>query len=236
MPQDVGNGDYSLIYMSPEMFASPAFSDAFKANKFFRRLKRVVIDEVHSVISWDTPFRPGYTMLEHLQSRSPNLSLLFTSATLTPMDIAKVIENFRLPLDSLTVFRRSNERPLMNYIVREVEYPTNTYKDLAFLLGSDRTYATPPPPFRIFTNSQVEAMKTIEALRNMLPEEHRSKLRWVSAATSEPYREWLVKAVVDGLVWGFASTDMVTMVRLIFTSLFYCFCDVESPDLVSLRA
>ena len=216
--------------MSPEMLTSPAFTDVFKSSKFFSRLKRVVIDEAHVVVSWGNTFRPAYTMLEHLRYKAPNLSLFLTSATLTPVDIEKLIELFRLPSDSLTVYRRSNERPLMKLVVREVQHAMASCKDLSFLLGDDPTYAKPPPTFCIFTNSKLEAMRVIEALRSMLPEEHRHKLRWVTAATDDSYRDWLVKAVTDGTVWGFAATEIATMVCIDTHSSFCPFHHAWYPD------
>jgi hypothetical protein len=93
-----------------------------------------------------------------------------------------------------------------------MKFPVGSYLDLAFLLGPDQTYAQPPRSFCIFTNTKMEAMSAILALRAMLPKEHRKELLWISAACSEEYRNWVIQAAKEGKIWGFGVTDIASMV------------------------
>jgi superfamily II DNA helicase RecQ len=172
----------------------------------------VVIDEGHLFVTWGLTFRPSYTAVEHILYKQPRAKLYILSATLTPRCIDKIIDLLRLPPHKVTILRRSNDRPLLQLIVRDTKFPVGSYLDLAFLLGPDRTHAQPPRSFCIFTNTKMEAMNAILALRAMLPKEHRKKLLWISAACSEEYRNWVIQAAKERKIWGFAATDIASMV------------------------
>ena len=173
-----------------------------------------MIDEAHVLLTWGKTFRPAYSALRHLLFKQPKIQFFFTTATLTLGEIEEINDMFRLPEDRVTIFRRSNDRPLMRYIVKEMEHAMTTYHDLAFLLGDDPNYAKPPPTFCVFTNTKSEARNVIKELRKLLPSHLKGKLRWITAATDPDYTKWMVGALADGRVWGFGTTDLATMVSL----------------------
>jgi len=79
------------VFTSPEIVISPLFKEAVLASSdIVARLRLVVLDELHCVMTWGDSFRPAYRSLHVLRNRiQRNIPWFGVSATLWP-DILKV--------------------------------------------------------------------------------------------------------------------------------------------------
>ena len=77
------------VFTSPEIVISPLFKEAVLASSD-ARLRLVILDELHCVMTWGDSFRPAYRSLHILRNRiQRNIPWFGASATLRP-DILKV--------------------------------------------------------------------------------------------------------------------------------------------------
>jgi superfamily II DNA helicase RecQ len=202
--------------MGPEQLTTSSFTKLLNNKKFHSRLSRVVVDEAHCIKSWGQTFRPAYGALEHLQFVQSRLRYFLTTATLSTGDLDDIIQILHLQGLPLTIFRRSNDRPFIRYIAAPITKGLKTFYDLSFLLTSGHK-------FMVFTNSKREARRCIQALRRWMPKKDRHKLRWMSAASSDTYKEWLTNAFRNGDVTGVAVTDVASMVCVPGNRVYYLF-------------
>ena len=76
--QRIRAGIYTHILLSPEIACSIKFYDQVLSSSWFRkRLKAVVIDEVHLVVGWGRSFQKAYSLLKHFRKhRDPGSGFL----------------------------------------------------------------------------------------------------------------------------------------------------------------
>jgi len=106
------NGEYDLLYVSPEKLMSHDFSLSLPRIK----INLFAIDEAHCISSWGHDFRPEYTKMKFLKKQFPNVPILACTATadkVTRKDIAK-----QLDLPNPKVFISSFDRPNLSLDVR----------------------------------------------------------------------------------------------------------------------
>ncbi|MEN0049009.1 MAG: RecQ family ATP-dependent DNA helicase, partial [Bacteroidota bacterium] len=105
-------GEYDLLYVSPEKLLSHDFSLSLPRIK----INLFAIDEAHCISSWGHDFRPEYTKMKFLKKQFPNVPVLACTATadkVTRKDIAK-----QLDLPKPKVFIASFDRPNLSLDVR----------------------------------------------------------------------------------------------------------------------
>ncbi|XP_024181897.1 ATP-dependent DNA helicase Q-like 3 isoform X3 [Rosa chinensis] len=131
---DSGKPSLRLLYVTPELIATPGFMT--KLTKIHSRglLNLIAIDEAHCISSWGHDFRPSYRKLSSLRSHLPGVPTLALTATAVPKVQKDVIESLRLqnPLVLKSSFNRSN----IYYEVRYKDLLHNVYADLSDVLKS----------------------------------------------------------------------------------------------------
>lgn len=99
-----------LLYVTPEMVASPSFQHCLMDLCTRRLLSYLAVDEAHCVSQWGHDFRPDYLKLGELRARLQGVPCLALTAT-APKNIQEdIVQSLRLhsPLSFLTpVFRRN---------------------------------------------------------------------------------------------------------------------------------
>lgn len=113
--ENMANGAYKLIYLSPERLQSEAFLNFSRATKF----SFIAIDEAHCVSQWGFDFRPEYLRIREFREKYPKLPVMALTASATSDVMADIIE--QLDLRDPAVFRKSFDRPNLNYIVLHEE-------------------------------------------------------------------------------------------------------------------
>jgi ATP-dependent DNA helicase RecQ len=101
-------GEYQLIYVAPERFSRPGFTDRLATMS----VKRFVVDEAHCISTWGHDFRPDYRLIGGALEACGRPPIGAFTATATPEvrdDIASNL-GLREPLVVVTGFNRPNLR------------------------------------------------------------------------------------------------------------------------------
>ncbi|XP_011476653.1 ATP-dependent DNA helicase Q5 [Oryzias latipes] len=99
-----------LLYITPEMVASPSFQPCLTDLCSRSLLSYVAVDEAHCVSQWGHDFRPDYLKLGELRARMPGVPCLALTAT-APKNVQEdIVKSLRLssPLSFVTPVFRSN--------------------------------------------------------------------------------------------------------------------------------
>ncbi|CAI0461432.1 unnamed protein product [Linum tenue] len=131
---DSGKPSTRLLYVTPELIATPGFMS--KLNKIHARglLNIIAIDEAHCISSWGHDFRPSYRKLSSLRNHLPDVPILALTATAVPKVQKDVIES--LCLESPLLLKSSFNRSNIYYEVRYKDLLDNVFNDLSALLKS----------------------------------------------------------------------------------------------------
>ena len=104
-------GEISLLYVAPERFGTPGFTDRLSAAD----VGLFVVDEAHCVSQWGHDFRPDYFRLGDVARRLGASSIFAATATATPRVAVDVIR--RLGLDEPVRITTGFDRPNLSYDV-----------------------------------------------------------------------------------------------------------------------
>ena len=122
--QKATQGDYRLIYLSPERIETNLFKEYLPAIP----ISLLVIDEAHCVSQWGYDFRPPYLRIAQLREELPSIPAIALTASATPFvqhDIAD-----KLALKPVSIFRQSFERPNISYSCFTVDSKINKLIDI----------------------------------------------------------------------------------------------------------
>jgi len=101
-------GEYQLLYVAPERFSRPGFTDRLAT----MAVRRFVVDEAHCISTWGHDFRPDYRLIGGALEACGRPPIGAFTATATPEvrdDIATSL-GLRAPLVVVTGFNRPNLR------------------------------------------------------------------------------------------------------------------------------
>ena len=104
-------GDVRLLYVAPERFGIPGFTDRLAAAE----IGLFVVDEAHCVSQWGHDFRPDYFRLGDVAARLGAQSVFAATATATPRVALDVVR--RLGLDDPVRITTGFDRPNLSYDV-----------------------------------------------------------------------------------------------------------------------
>jgi RecQ family ATP-dependent DNA helicase len=104
-------GEAKLLYVAPERFATPGFTDRLAA----ARIGLFVVDEAHCVSQWGHDFRPEYLRLGEVARALGAGSIFAATATATPRVAGDVI--VRLGLRNPVKITTGFDRPNLSYDV-----------------------------------------------------------------------------------------------------------------------
>ncbi|XP_020424158.1 ATP-dependent DNA helicase Q-like 3 isoform X2 [Prunus persica] len=131
---DSGKPSLRLLYVTPELIATPGFMTKLRKIHTRGLLNLVAIDEAHCISSWGHDFRPSYRKLSTLRSHLPGVPILALTATAVPKVQKDVIES--LCLQHPLILKSSFNRPNIHYEVRYKDLLDDVYADLCDVLKS----------------------------------------------------------------------------------------------------
>lgn len=91
---EVLNGDYRLVYASPEYLTGDRGKDLLR--KLEKTLTLIAIDEAHCVSQWGHDFRPDYRRLSEIRDVVKNVPILAVTATATHQVRADIAKSLRM--------------------------------------------------------------------------------------------------------------------------------------------
>ncbi|KAE9401327.1 P-loop containing nucleoside triphosphate hydrolase protein [Gymnopus androsaceus JB14] len=190
---NVNGGKWQIVIISPEMLLSKRFIDGVLRNAEFRkRILKVAVDEAHVVSHWGDGFRKKYGELGMVRALlPPGVPMLAMSATLPAQVRKDVLEKLQYGKEH-EFLNVGNDRPNVSLVVRAIENPLNSYRDLDFII-----------PSNISNNEQIP--KTFLYADNLLPSEMQA------LAFSHEYRAEVMHLFRIGKVRVLICTDAAGM-------------------------
>ena len=155
--QKIIEGQYSIVIISPEMLLSEGFlNGVVKNTEMARRLLSVVIDEAHVISHWGNGFRKMYARLGILRALLPKgIPFMAMSATLGARVRNDVLTKLQYDEKNYINVNLGNDRPNVSLVVRAMQHPMNTYRDLDFLIPKDAKVATEIKKTFVYADSVV---------------------------------------------------------------------------------
>jgi len=114
----VAEGQYDLVYVSPERLAFPGFRGLVSQ----LRLSLVAVDEAHCISEWGHDFRPEYLQIGELIRDLRPPRVMACTATATPVVRDEILDRLGLPADTPQLVR-GFARPNLALRVAEVRGP-----------------------------------------------------------------------------------------------------------------
>ena len=109
------NGNFKVVYVSPERLLNPSFINHIKQAK----ISLIAVDEAHCISEWGHDFRPAFRKINLLRPLFPETPILALTASATP-EVKNDIAN-QLELNSPQIFQHSFERPNIAYNIWNTE-------------------------------------------------------------------------------------------------------------------
>ncbi|MCB0885036.1 MAG: ATP-dependent DNA helicase RecQ, partial [Propionibacteriaceae bacterium] len=113
--QEVGRGDYALLYVTPERFRKPDFLDVIGR----RQVRLLAVDEAHCISEWGHDFRPDYTRLGDIRETLGNPTTIALTATATPDVQRDIVRQLSLTENDIRLFHEGIDRPNLSLDVIE---------------------------------------------------------------------------------------------------------------------
>lgn len=220
--KDIVSGKWQIVVISPEMMLSKRFTKNVLRNPDMReRVLSVVIDEAHVVSHWGSGFRKKYGALGVLRALLPKKTpMVAMSATLPARVRHDVLKKLQYNENEYTYLNIGNDRPNVSLVVRAIQNPINSFRDLDFVVPPQAERAEDVPKTFIYADNITLGSDIMEHLYGLLPESFREKgvIRTYSAAFSKKYRRRVMELFKLGKVRILICTDAAGMVW----SALYC--------------
>ncbi len=132
---NVCNGDYKFLYLSPERLKNFYFRERLKS----MRVNLITVDEAHCISQWGYDFRPSYLEIKEIRQHLPDVPILALTATATP----KVVEDIqeKLQFKEKNVLQKSFERKnLVYYVINTEDKVKQLFKLITKIDGSAVIY------------------------------------------------------------------------------------------------
>ena len=168
--QQVAQGKYRQIFVSPEILDSEEFRTQVLAKPtFYEHLRVAFIDEAHCISLWGGSFRPDYATLGTFRGRLPvNVPIAIASATLPDHIMDDIRSKLKLSANAVTV-AVTNARPNVALSVRGMKHSIKSKADLRFLIPDDAVFATDIPITLVYCNSRTVVKDIADVVRQWLP-------------------------------------------------------------------
>ena len=105
--QQVEQGRFDLLYVTPERFRKVEFTKLIKK----RHVCLLAVDEAHCISHWGHDFRPDYTRLQEIRELLGNPTTVALTATATPVVQQDIVTQLGLTPDNIQLFHEGIDRP-----------------------------------------------------------------------------------------------------------------------------
>jgi superfamily II DNA helicase RecQ len=203
--------------ISPELILSRRFiSNVLRNSELSRRLLSIIVDEAHVVSHWGSGFRKKYGSLGILRALIPKgTPMIAMSATLPARVRQDVLKKLQYNQKEYTYINMGNDRVNVSLIVRGMQHPMNTFRDLAFVIPKDIKDRSEIKKTWIYVDSVSTGTEVAEYLYTLLPDSfrHEGVVYNYNAVFSSTNRQQLMDLFRAGIVRVLICTDAAGMVR-----------------------
>ena len=112
----IGNGDFDILYVTPERFRKPDFCEVLDK----RDVVLMAIDEAHCISQWGHDFRPDYTRVGEIRQSLGSPTTIALTATATPEVQKDIVAQLSLTEQEMPIFHEGIDRPNLTLSVKEV--------------------------------------------------------------------------------------------------------------------
>lgn len=112
----VAEGNFSLLYVTPERFRKQEFLDVIAE----REVRLLAVDEAHCISEWGHDFRPDYTRLAELRAVMGDPTTIALTATATPEVQTDIVRQLGLEPSEIRLFHEGIDRPNLELRVLDV--------------------------------------------------------------------------------------------------------------------
>ncbi|MEM9941223.1 MAG: RecQ family ATP-dependent DNA helicase [Planctomycetota bacterium] len=112
----INQGEYDLLYVTPERFRKPDFCQII-AN---RKIVLMAVDEAHCISEWGHDFRPDYTRVGEIRTQIGSPTTIALTATATPDVQADIVRQLNLQPETVELFHAGIDRPNLSLDVMQV--------------------------------------------------------------------------------------------------------------------
>ena len=132
---NVINGDYKFLYLSPERLKNFYFRERLKT----MNVNLICVDESHCISQWGYDFRPAYLEIAEIREQLPEVPVLAVTATATPQVVDDIQE--KLKFKEKNVLQKSFERKnLVYYVINTEDKIRQLFKLVTKIDGSTVVY------------------------------------------------------------------------------------------------
>jgi len=114
--QQLEQGRFDLLYVTPERFRQQAFREVVAS----REIVLLAVDEAHCISQWGHDFRPDYSRVREIRECLGQPTTLALTATATRSVQLDIIQQLGLSPSEVAIFHEGIERPNLSLKVREV--------------------------------------------------------------------------------------------------------------------
>ncbi len=114
--QEVSEGKYRLLYVTPERFRKAEFVQVINQ----RNVRLLAIDEAHCVSQWGQDFRPDYSRIAEIRGLLGEPTMIALTATATAECRADIYRQMGIAGDQIELFHEGIDRPNLSMQVESV--------------------------------------------------------------------------------------------------------------------
>ncbi|EMI52774.1 RecQ family ATP-dependent DNA helicase [Rhodopirellula sallentina] len=114
--EEVAEGKYRLLYVTPERFRKEEFLETIA----HRNIQLLAIDEAHCVSQWGHDFRPDYSRIAEIRELLGNPTTIALTATATAECRADIYRQMGIAREDIRLFHEGIDRPNLTMKVESV--------------------------------------------------------------------------------------------------------------------
>ncbi|KAF7352556.1 ATP-dependent DNA helicase Q-like 3 [Mycena venus] len=222
--EKVVTGEWQIVMLSPEMLLSRRFIDGvLRKPAFGSRCLSVFIDEAHCISHWGASFRKKYASIGIIRAFLPRTTpIIAVTATLTPRVHQDLIVKLQFDPKNYMFCNIGNDRPNVSQIIRSMEHPANSYRDVDFMVDPEAEPKDIKLSF-LYSDDIADGGKLVDHLNGRVNSAYRSRglVRPYNAGMSREYRVHVMALFKAGIIRILVCTDAAGMG-----------CDIPNVELV----
>ncbi|RDB14985.1 putative ATP-dependent DNA helicase RecQ [Hypsizygus marmoreus] len=211
----VVSGAWQIVMISPEMLLSRRFIDCvLRKPEFGSRCLSVFIDEAHCVSHWGASFRKKYGTLGIVRAFLLRaVPIVAVSAMLTQHVHDDLLNKLQFDENNYLFVNIGNDRPAVSQVIRAIEHPMNTYRDLNFLVPEGIKTPTDIKKAFVYSDDTQDGGWITDHLNDRVPETFvkLGLVRPYNATLSKKYRCEVMRVFKAGIVHILVCTDAAGM-------------------------